>query len=157
MNRKLIASLIAFVAPFCASGQTYAENCMAVDCPAGSRAVTYAKRQEPYYACGTRELADYTNFVLGLVVMQKQLTGTMPNISDKTGEPEYQDETKLMLDSLRKKAGVTTFDQAVSMCAKGVGRLKVVVLNNPKDNNVIYVVTHNKKTFWLPKTSLDKK
>ena len=152
-----IAALILLAAPFYASAQAATENCMAVECAAGTRAVTYATKQEPYYACGSRELADYTNFVLGLVVMQKQLTGTMPNVSDKTGEPEYHGETKLMLDSLRKKAGVTSFDQAVSMCTKGLGKLKVVVLNNPKDSNAIYVATDSKKTFWLPKTSLDKK
>ena len=62
-----------------------------------------------------------------------------------------------MLDSLRKRAGVATFDQAVSICTKGTGRIQVVVLNNPKDSNTIYVATNNKKTFWLPKTSLDKR
>jgi hypothetical protein len=132
-------------------------TCSVIECEAGSKSITYATKQEPYYACGTRELVEYTNFILGLMVVQAQLVGRPPNISDKTGEPEYQGETKSMLDALRGRAGVSTFDQAVSMCTKGVGKLNVTVLNNPKDSNAIYVMTNKNKTFWLPKSSLDKK
>jgi hypothetical protein len=44
--------------------------------------------------------------------MQAML-GAMPNISDKTGEPEYMGETKTLVDSLRKQAQAQTFDKAI--------------------------------------------
>ena len=47
----------------------------------------------------------------------------MPNISDKTGEFEYEGETKTMVDAMREKAGVQTFDQAVAI-GKFDGRIR---------------------------------
>lgn len=134
------------------------KSCSLTDCPAGTKAVTYATKNEPYYACGTRELVEYTNSVLGFLAMTVQLGQPMPNISDKTGEPEYTGETKAMLDTLRTKAGVATFDQAVAKCKKGTAKIKVTVLNNPKDSMAIYVMKDlQKTTFWMPKTHLDRK
>lgn len=96
--------------------------------------------------------------------MSITFTGKMPNISDKTGEPEYldgkdgQNKTRLMLDHFRKAANVGTFDQAVAMCSKGIGKVKVLVMNSPKDESSIWVANEKTKTlFWMPKSHLDKK
>lgn len=155
-----VASILG--APAHAAGA--AKSCLANECPAGSKAVTYAAKAEPYYACPTRELATYSNFVLGLLAMHVSLGGGMPNISDRTGEPEYPDvggkpnETRLILTSLRQKAGVSTFDQAVSRCVQGRNGTRVVVMNNPQDETVIWVTDEAKKAaFWMPKAHLDRR
>lgn len=139
-------------------------TCATTECAAGDTAVTYATKSEPYYACPTRQLASYTNFVLGLLAMHAMLGGKMPNISDKTGEPEYPDsgskpnETRLMLDVLRREAGVSTFDQAVARCVLGRGGQRVTIMNNPKDEVVAWVSTDKQKaTFWMPKSSLNRR
>jgi len=81
----------------------------------------------------------------------------MPNISDKTGEFEYEGETKIMVDVLREKAGVQTFDQAVAICAPGLDKKPVTILNMPKDSMVAYVEDeHRKIAFWMPIMHLDK-
>ncbi|OBR52363.1 hypothetical protein [Paraburkholderia tropica] len=133
-------------------------------CAPGDRATTYASKQEPFFACPTRELASYTSSVLGLISLQIQLTGTPPNISDKTGEPEYLDqngkpnETRLLLDALRHKAGVATFDQAIAACAPGRNKAKVTVMNVQKDDGVIYVHDAARNlNYWMPWSSLDKR
>ncbi|AOY93808.1 hypothetical protein BKK79_19885 [Cupriavidus sp. USMAA2-4] len=166
MRSKILFTAVS--AAFLLSASAYAagtgKSCLASECRAGSKAVTYATKAEPYYACPTRELATYSNFVLGLLAMHVSLGGGMPNISDKTGEPEYLDvggkpnETRLILTSLRQKAGVTTFDQAVARCAQGRNGTRVVVMNNPQDETVIWVVDESKKAaFWMPKAHLDSR
>jgi hypothetical protein len=47
-----------------------------------------------------------------------------------------------MLDDLRNAAKVT-FDKA-AICYKGIGQIEVSVMNNPKDEGVIWV--RNEKT-----------
>ncbi|WP_124485623.1 MULTISPECIES: hypothetical protein [unclassified Burkholderia] len=96
--------------------------------------------------------------------MQYSLTGTMPNISDKTGEPEYQDQggktnqTRVMLDELRNRAGVSSFDQAVAACAKGRNHAAVTILNVQKDEEVAYVHDSAKNVnYWMPTSSLNKR
>jgi hypothetical protein len=132
-------------------------TCSVIECPAGTQAVTHASKAEPYYSCGTRELAEYANTVLSFLVMGRMFGAGMPNISDKTGEPEYQGETKLLVDTLRQKAGVSTFDHALAQCKVGLNRVKVMVLNNPKDSVVMWVGTANKQSFWMPKSAVDRK
>jgi hypothetical protein len=133
-------------------------TCSVTDCFAGTKAITHASKQDPYYACPSRELADYTNVFVGLIALHVTFTGHLPNISDKTGEPEWQGETKTMVDSLRDKARVSGFNQASSLCTKGLNKIRVTVLNNPSGSEYIYVMNEkNNKTFWLPKTFLDKR
>jgi hypothetical protein len=136
--------------------QSSANQCTFDSCKAGTKAITYHKKSDPYYACPTRELATYVTMVTGLVAMQASL-GVMPNISDKTGEPEYQGETKALVDSLRTKAHVTTFGQALNACEKGVNKKKVTVMNMPTDSLVTYVYDEKRKAaFWMPISHLDR-
>jgi hypothetical protein len=130
--------------------------CNVVACNAGDKAITYAKKDDMYFACPTMELSDYTNAVLGMVSLSA-LSGKMPNISPVTGEPEYEGQSKQMLDVLRAKARVATFDQAVAACKKGAGKRAVTVMNNPKDGFSIWVAGVDKKPFWMPKGHLDKR
>lgn len=139
------------------------KTCFVTSCSVGDKGITYVSKSEPYYACPTRELVDYISTVIGLVSMTIELTGEPPNISDKTGEPEYLDtedgpnKTRLMLDSLRNKAKVVTFDEAIAMCSEGVGKIQVSVLNSSKDEFTIFVMDKKtKNTFWMPKSNLYK-
>jgi hypothetical protein len=101
------------------------------------------------------ELAEYTNAVVGVVSMQAMF-GSMPNISPATGEPETTGETKAMLDMLRSRAKIRSFDQATASCSRGKTGVKVLVANNPKDNSVIWVSTEKaNEMFWMPKAHLD--
>ncbi|WP_353192134.1 hypothetical protein [Pandoraea pnomenusa] len=139
-------------------------SCLVKKCSVGDKVVTVATKQDPFFACPNRELASYTNTVVGLIQMQVALSGTFPNISDKTGEPEYRDQggqpnrTRLMLDGLRRGAGVSTFDQAVARCASGPNRSTVTILNVDTDSNVVWVNDERKKvSFWMPMGNLDKR
>lgn len=96
--------------------------------------------------------------------MQITLTGTTPNISDRTGEPEYLDqggkpnETRVMLDSLRTQAAVRTFDQAVAKCSKGRNHMKITIMNVQKQDEVVYVHDERQKiNYWMPSSSIDKR
>jgi hypothetical protein len=84
--------------------------------------------------------------------------GNQPEISRQTGEPVMQGDEKLLLDKYRAKAGVATFEEALAKCYRGEGNLKVLVLNNPKDSDSIYVSTeaNQDNKFWLPKARLYK-
>jgi hypothetical protein len=156
MNRIILAgALVAAITPQ-ALAQQPSNECTAESCPAGTRAVTNFKKSDPYYACPTRELATYVATVTGLVEMQASL-GVTPNISDKTGEPEYEGETKAIVDSMRAQAQVQTFDQALSICTLGSNKRKVAVMNMPKDSLVAYVYDDGRKTaFWMPIGNLNK-
>jgi hypothetical protein len=139
-------------------------TCAIKECAAGDQAKTYFKNSDPYYACETKELGEYTNFVIGMVSLSLQLTGKAPNISAKTGEPEYLDtangpnQTRLMLDAMRTKAGVKTFDQAMARCTLGAPNLKVSIMNSPKDSQEIWVSSNKtKQSFWMPKSHLEKR
>lgn len=139
-----------------------AESCQTAKCTAGQTTTTYATRSEPYFACPTRELSDYTNMVLGLVALTAQFGGSMPNISPETGEPEFRDDangpnkTRQMLAYYRGKAKVSTFDQAVALCAEGRSGFKVTILNIRDDEMSTWV--HDSKrnvSYWLPRGALN--
>lgn len=151
----LLLSVLVFFAPL-SVGANSKTQCNVVDCDTNSKVISYATKSDPYYACPTQELSDYTNFVLGLISFGYQMTGKFPNVSPVTGEPEYEGQTKSMLDTMRSAAGVGTFDQAVSECKIGKNRLRLRVLNNPQGGVSIWVLDdRTKKTFWMPKTHLD--
>ncbi|MBU9203093.1 hypothetical protein KTD31_17190 [Burkholderia multivorans] len=161
MRYVLVGLLFVASAVFAASPN---DSCLAKSCAVGDHAVTRASKAEPFYACPTRELASYTSTVIGLIALQYSLTGTLPNISDRTGEPEYGDsngkpnQTRLLVDAKRRQAGVSTFDQAIAACALGRNRAKVTVLNYQPDDGVAYVHDEARKTnYWMPISSLDKR
>ena len=154
MKRIIIAMCLWVLIPNVFAGVN--TRCDVVTCAAGSKVISYAKKNEPYYMCPTRELAEYTNFVIGLVFLSVQISGKMPNISPITGEPEYVGETKTRLDRMRDLAGVSNFDQAVASCKLGKNALHMFVTNNPKDGNLIWVSDEkSKKLFWMPKGYLN--
>jgi hypothetical protein len=133
------------------------KECTFETCKAGTSAVTYFKKSDPYYACPTRELATYVTTIVGLLAINATLVGEMPNVSDKTGEPEYTGETKTMVDGLREQAHVQTFDEAIKFCALGSDKRRVTVLNMPENSLVAYVLDEaRKQTFWMSIANLDK-
>lgn len=70
-------------------------SCAIKDCPVGTKAKTYATKNEPFFGCPTAELVDYTNTIIGLMSMQMTLGATPPNISPTTGEPSWEGKLKL--------------------------------------------------------------
>lgn len=161
--KKFVALLLASVSVTSFAGN-YDTTCGHIECPAGTKAVTFSSKAEPYFACPTKELSDYTFIVIGFVSIQASLTGTMPNISPETGEPEYLDgpdgkpnQSRLMLDAARHAARVRTFDEAISLCKPGKNKVHVMVMNNPKDSNSVWVADpKTKTTFWISKGMLNK-
>jgi len=76
--RRLVFTSLAALAVSANAAET---RCDITQCPAGSKVVTYATKSEMFYACPTPELAEYTNFLLGLITVQYTLTGTLPNVN----------------------------------------------------------------------------
>lgn len=163
MKRSAWVFAIATAIPALNFAGSLDKSCLTQTCNVGDNVITYATKSEPYYACPTRELSEYTTIVLGLVSTHLTFTGKLPNISDSTGEPEYLDtkdgpnQTRLMLDYFRKAARVQTFDQATAACSVGKAGLKVAVMNNPSDRQVIWVRGAKNESFWVPKSHVDKK
>jgi hypothetical protein len=115
----LAAALSLITAPHALAQEErdHTKECTVETCKAGARALTYFRRDDPYYICPNRELATYVSVLVGLLAMQVTLGGEMPNIDDQTGEPDFKGDTKEMVDMLRSKVQVTTFDQAMAVCA----------------------------------------
>ncbi len=77
--------------------------------------------------------------------------GTMPNIDPVTGEPTFQGETAKMVESLRRTAGVATFDQAATKCFLGPHNHRLKVINYVKDRQSTWVYDETKRvSYWLP-------
>jgi len=163
-NMKKIAALVLAFASATSFADSYDTACGHIECPAGTKAITFASKADPYFACPTKELSDYTAIVIGFVSIQASLTRTMPNISPETGEPEYFDgpdgkpnQSRLLLDAARHAARVRTFDEAISLCKPGKNKVHVTVMNNPKDSNSVWVAdSKTKTTFWISKGMLNK-
>lgn len=152
MRRLVFTSLFALAV---SAGATET-RCDITPCPAGAKVVTYATKSEMFYACPTTELAEYTNFVLGLITVQYTLTGTLPNVSPATGEPEYQGETKSMISVRRNAAKVRTFDQATALCKEGKKGWRLLIANNPPDKQFLWAFDEKtKQNLWYPKSALD--
>jgi hypothetical protein len=112
-----------------------------------------------FYACPTRELARYVTTIVGIFAAQVILIGKMPNLSDKTGEPEFTGKMKDIIDALRGEAGVATFDDAAAKCIRGVGDRRVTVLNMPVGPTSLVAYVEDdllKRGYWMPIGSLDK-
>jgi hypothetical protein len=134
-------------------------SCQISACPAGTKGVTSSSQQEPYYTCKSGELSDYANYVLGVMVAQINFAGVSPKITSKTGEPDVPVDQQPILDGYRKRAGVSSFEEALSKCYRGRGGKNVTVLDDPKQGNSIYVQAEDNRSdqFWLPKAKLDKR
>jgi hypothetical protein len=154
---KPLVACVLLLSTTVAAAQVSSTMCTDETCKAGTSARTYFKKDDPYYECPTRELAAYVNTVLGLVAIGVRMGAPMPNISPTTGEPEYEGESKRMLDSLRASAHVSTFDEAVRRCRDGVTKKVVTVMNMPKDSLVVWVFDRKaNESFWMPIAHLDK-
>lgn len=128
-----------------------ARECQFVDCTAGTTVITAPAAEGSFFACQTEALSDYTNLVLGLVQMQKQLSGTSPNIDPATGEPVYEGETADTLATHRAKAGVKTFDEAVAHCQRGPHLRTVTVMNFVRGRASTWVSDERAHTtYWVP-------
>lgn len=103
------------------------------------------------------ELSEYISSTLSLSSAIYQMTGKLPNISPKTGEPEFDGQSKQMIDALRSAAKVDSYDQAQALCAKGKSKVLVTVMNNPEESGSIWVSGADKNPFWMPKAFLNKR
>jgi hypothetical protein len=158
--KKNITSTWALIALFVLPLSSYAKQktpewCSLIECGAGSNVITQADKENFYYACPTMEIGSYVTYVFGVTTMIYGVTGKLPNISPQTGEPEQEGQSKKIIEGLRNRAKVTTFDQALSTCKKGKNGIALVVANNPKAEIVEWVF--NRKThesYWVPKSSI---
>lgn len=130
------------------------KDCTVATCSPGTRVVSLGNKSDKYFACQTKETAEYVNLVVGLIQLQASVTGSLPNISPQTGEPEYQGETKQMIDGLRAAAGVQTFGEAMTnYCIPGKPGRRFMVMNNPGGGGFIWVGdTVTNQTLWYPNT-----
>ncbi|HEF4742820.1 TPA: hypothetical protein SAO08_002665 [Burkholderia multivorans] len=153
-----ITAAAALLAASAAHGAANSNSCMLKGCAAGDKAVTYTSKTEPYFACPTRELSDYTLFVIGSVAFSAELSGKMPELSPVTGEPIYQGKTAEMMTTLRNAARVRTFDEAAAMCKRGRNKVRVTILDAESGRSGSARVREEKtgETYWLPVSSLDK-
>lgn len=151
----LLLSICLSPAALAASNES---SCSIISCNAGDKVTTYIEDASThYFACPSKELSEYVNFVWAMVYTTYQMTGSLPNISPKTGDPEYEGQSKSMIDSLRSQANVATYDQAEGQCIKGKDKAQLMVMNNPKDSLSIWVAGKDKKAFWMPKAFLNKR
>ncbi|WP_261541713.1 hypothetical protein [Burkholderia multivorans] len=153
-----ITAAATLLAASAAHGAANSNSCMLKGCAAGDKAVTYTSKTEPYFACPTRELSDYTLFVIGSVAFSAELSGKMPELSPVTGEPIYQGKTAEMMTTLRNAARVRTFDEAAAMCKRGRNKVRVTILDAESGRSGSARVREEKtgETYWLPVSSLDK-
>lgn len=161
---RILMIVVAWMVSMPSFADDGSKSCSRNECAVGETVTTYATKSDPYYACATQELSEYTNFLIGLVSAQYQMTGKLPNISSKTGEPEYFDDskgpnmTRVIIEKLRTAAKVSTFDQAVHQCMQGRAKVTVMVMNIPKDAMSYWVFEQKaKRSYWMPKGNLDKK
>ncbi len=75
-----LAALMFAAATSVAQAASKEQSCAAVKCASGTQVVTYATKEDPFFACPTAQLSDYIGFVLGTLQMQVSL-GYLPNIS----------------------------------------------------------------------------
>jgi hypothetical protein len=132
-----------------------ATPCNQTQCGKGTKVITFGPQDDPYFACPTRELAEYMHFVLGLVNMHVQVTGQRPTLSPTTGEPQQNGETKAMIDGYRKAAGVPSFNAAASQCVKGPHGLRVSVDESP-EGLALRVSDRSGRGFWMPKAYAER-
>jgi len=148
--RKTLCSLAFLLFAHALEAAPPSAHCTLDTCKAGTVALTYFKKSDPYFRCPNRELTDYTTTIVGLTALQSAL-GVTPNVSEKTGEPEYEGQTKVIVDTLRARAGVRSFDQAVAMCALGANGRRVTVINAPAEpfyNPVVFVFDESLKATY---------
>jgi hypothetical protein len=127
-------------------------RCNIIECASGMKIKTYAKKDDPFYACETRALSDYTNYVIGIAAITVALTGHLPNVSQDTGDIEQTGKSKIVLDNLRSSAGVASFDEAMIHCKNGKNSTQLMVINNPKDGVSLWASNEKtKELFWIPK------
>jgi len=170
MNKKMAIAVgamlsVAFMSSHAASAA--AQSCTEAHCSAGDKAVTFGPKSDPFMMCPTRGLSDYMTFEYGMLALSATLTGKMPNISDKTGDIDYQDgtdgpnKTRLMQDYYRGHSGAQTFDEAMAMCANGKGGRVVTIMNWPDADSLsmsVWVRDERAKiSYWVPKSALNKR
>ena len=156
MKNIVIFILITYSSIIFAGAQNPKTQCNIATCDAGRKVISFASKDDAYFSCPTNELSEYTNHVLGLSLMIYQFTGTIPNISPVTGDPEQQGQSKIILDKLRSNSKAKTFDEAVAACKKGKNKQIFMVANNPKDSSSMWVFnSKTKEQQWMPKSHLD--
>jgi hypothetical protein len=156
LNSAVAAAVLLSVAHHAVAAD--AEQCTSQSCKAGTHAQTFADKSDPYYACPSKELSNYIETVIGFTSLATA-SGSTPNISDTTGEPEFTGATQSVVEGFRLEAKVHSFDEATALCDAGTNKRAVTVLNMPTATTALsaYVMDDSrKKTFWMPISHLDK-
>lgn len=104
-------------------------------------------------------LSEYTNTVVGALAVASALGTQAPAIEPNTGEPQLQNPVKALMHSLRTKAGVRSFDEAVAACKRGPNKALFRVADFQKSRHSMLVVSKNdaRESFWIPTSNADLK
>ena len=134
-------------------------RCEFVDCKEGDKVISFVSKKdgEFFYGCDDKDVSEYVNFVMAMLSLNVQIGAGFPDISPVTGDPELEGESQSLLDSLRSKARVDTYDEAFARCSEGKNDMKLIVMYNSKRESGQILVSDEKtkKTFWMPKSSLN--
>jgi hypothetical protein len=128
--------------------------CKYGNCSVGSIVVAKHRRDVYFYACRTKELAMYTNFILGLLDASTVYNSEMPNVNRNTGEPNVKGEAADTLKKLRLDAKVNTFDEAAKMCQVETKSFNAKIVNYPIDSQEMLVLV-GKENLWVPKSHFE--
>ena len=133
----------------------FRDRCDQVVCGPQQTVIARGRKSDFGYACSSKELADYTNYVVGLVAIQAAV-GAAANINPQTGDIESSGATGLIQTLLRERAGVATFDDALSKCliVNRTVRLKIANDGGNSTNAWAAPASVGAAPMWYPKILL---
>lgn len=132
------------------------DECSDAQCQPGDKVKLRLPKGEKAFLCQTEAASDYVTTVYGMVSLQVTLTGKRPQISPETGEPVYDGDSKRLMDHLRGRANVSTFDEAVAMCREGRNGQIFTVMNSEKSTTAIWVAGKDGVPVWTSIVGLVK-
>jgi hypothetical protein len=141
-----------------------ANSCMFNFCGPGDKGITYASTDEPYSACATRELVEYTAAVAGMAEIGSSPNGkskkaaALPTPRTNVGGSIDSSKTRRSLDKLMSAAKVKTLQDAMDHCTPGLSNIEVTVVDSPTQSAAILVQNDiTKAVFWMPKELLNRR
>lgn len=132
------------------------DECSDAQCQPGDKVKLRLPKGEKAFLCKTETTSDYVTTVFGMVSLQMTLTGKRPQISPDTGEPVYDGDSKRLMDHLRGRANVSTFDEALAMCREGRNGQVFTVMNSVKSTTSIWVAGKDGVPVWTSVVGLVK-
>lgn len=160
----ILCACTLFAAPAeSARASKITRSCAKSKCQVGDVVTTYSRKDDAFHTCPSRWLSRYTTFALSLASTNQPETGRLPKISAKTGEPQYisdskgPNKTRQTLERMRADSKVSTLDQAIAKCSRGVDGRAVTIMNLKYDDRIAWVSDNKtQQTYWMPLSHIDK-